>query len=321
MPKSQNLLKILLIVLVLGLLTTGLVFSRQNKFSNLVRKAKRNLISDENEAVESKARILPKTQELGLSRPPMPGPGSDQDALEIADRIYEQSAYYQLVVNDPNSYLNQVKEYLVSLDGRILTTNLQTTDRYQYGYITAKVPVSQFDQATQKVTENVDKLVSQSINAYDRTGWQQQLKNQKESLQEQKLDLEIQLEQAKTDLERKRLQLQITRIDKQLTQFDQQEKNLEEKVQYSTLNLSVANTERFFNPNSYQPSLMEQLKAAWESLGNVFYLALYVLIWLGVYSLVWLPLVLLFWFVKGRLSQKSAAKKEAKKTEDSSPLA
>ncbi len=232
-------------------------------------------------------------------------PPSNNDALEVDDRVYQKTGYYQLVANDAAQYLQQLKEYILSIDGRVLSTNLNSNQRYQYGTLVAKVPVAKFEEATQRVTEGVDKVMSENVNAQDRTSQEVTLNNKLDSLEEEKLDKEIELEEATTTLAKKQIELDIKRLENQIQQVQTQQKTLSEKVDYSTLSVSVADSEAYFNPGSYKPSIKEQIRQAWESVSGILYIIVYVAIWFSVYSILWLPLIALVFLLKRKTKKNT----------------
>ena len=310
MKNKKPLFIILIIAGALGLVTTGAVMLTGSKFSQTLQKSglktDRNVIQKEagfDQPLSTTDYSAGVSKEMGYIPPIYSG----DNALEVDERAYQKMGYYQLVVNNPSEYLQQMKEYILSIEGRVLSTNFNTGKRYQVGNLLAKVPVAKFEESTQRVTQNVDKVVSEQVNAQDRTGRKVSLEDQIESLQEQKLDKEIELEEATTDLERKRLELDIKRLDNQISQLQDQLENFAETVEYSTIYVTAADSEAYFNPDTYRPTLREQFEQAWESVSGLLYIFGYILVWMIVYSLVWLPLLLLLWLLTKKFGKKKKA--------------
>jgi len=240
---------------------------------------------------------------IGESRrimPPVPPTGGG-DALDVEDRIYEKSSYHSVVVNDVSDYMRQIKEYILSIDGRVLTSNISTTDKYHYAYITAKIPVEKFDEATGRVTEKVKKVVSENLNAQDRTGQMVSTTSQVEKLEEQILEKEIQLEEATTEAAKKRIELDITRLKRQLETAQKKVETVEAKVEYASIQVTASNSEKYYNPRMVsEPDLWEEVQAAWESVSRILVTVARLGIWVVVYGVVWLPAVLLVKWLKGK---------------------
>ncbi len=324
MKNKKILVTLFIVVGTLGLLTTGVVFVTQNKISQFLpgqeTLVQKRVDQDRVTTSESGSYNGIEKENITDSRLrgpsiPRPLPGTSDNALEVDERVYEKNGRYDLVTAEVDQYMQRTKEYLLSIDGRILSSNINTTERYQFGYMRSKVPVAKFEEASQRLTENIDKIVNQQVNAIDKTGQKVELENKLTKLEEEKLDLEIQLEEAETELEKKRLQLQIKRIENQIEQTKKMQDSLSERVDYATLTITVADSEAYFNPRTYRPSLIEQVKQAWDSMSNLLYLFGYVIIWFAVYSLLWLPLVLLVYFLSKKVTAK---KKKSDKKKDKS---
>jgi hypothetical protein len=88
-------------------------------------------------------------------------------ALDVEQRVYEKSSNHTVVVDNVAQYMQQTREYLVSLGGRIINSSSGTTEMYQenpflnnkynYGNIYAKVPVEKFEEAQNMITAGVKK--------------------------------------------------------------------------------------------------------------------------------------------------------------------
>lgn len=230
--------------------------------------------------------------------------GGRDDALEIENRVYEKSANFQVVVKDVNDYTRQMKEYILSIDGRVLSSHQNTSDRYNNSFISAKIPVAKFEESTSRITENVKKVISESINAQDRTGSQVAVQSNLERLQEQKLEQEIMLEEARTEAEKKRIELTIKRLERQIINAEKSVKNVEAKVEYASISINASNSEKYYNPRPINsPDFLETLSEAWRSVSQKLIMIAMMAIWVIVYSLLWLPLVLAIKFVWGKFGK------------------
>lgn len=244
---------------------------------------------------------MPETENAGeasiISGSRMPNPIYNNNALEVDNRVYEKRAYHYVLVKDVASYLNQIKEYALSIDGRVLASNVSSSQNYDSGYLTIKVPVAKFEEAASRVTNEVKKVLQEQITAYDTTGALVGRNEQLAKLQDQKIQKEIELDEAKTELEKRRIQLAIDRLIKQIEQVEKQVKNQEVKIEYATLEISATNQESYYHGGS--PNPWQELQRAWRSMKGVLMGLLAIGAWVAVYSLIWLPIVLIVkWIVK-----------------------
>lgn len=216
------------------------------------------------------------------------------DALDVQDRVYQKSSYHVVIVDDVQEYLRGMKEYVLSIGGVVLNSGVSAGDgsnnTYSSGSLYVKVPVNKFDEVTGRVTENVEKVFSENINASDVTG---QLVGTTETLQDlkdQKSLKEAALSEAKSEVEKRRYQIEISRLDQQIASAEKGLDNVEAQVEYSSVSIEASDSERYYNPDA-DVGFKEEFMKAWESVKEVIKLALYFGIWVFVYSIVWLPIV------------------------------
>lgn len=314
---------LILVVAILGLITAILVAAKTKNslytssismMQNRQTGDYRQEMLDKSNTVMGGETMMADEMGMGVAEPgmvrTMPAPdffppfyGGD-DALDVNDRVYEKYSSHSLVVNNTSDYMRQIKEYILSVEGRILSSSMGTSDKFSYGYLQAKIPVTKFEESQSRITDNVKKVVAENLNAQDRTG---QLVNTQDSLtylQDQKAELEIQLDEAKTDADKKRLQLQITRLETQIKNAQNQVENTQDLVEYANISIQVSDNERYFNPNS-SPDLSSEFERAWESISDVFFLLIRLSIWVVVYGLLWLPVVVIVRWLFGKRANKS----------------
>lgn len=233
--------------------------------------------------------------QMGSIMPPYPV--YNNDALDVDQRVYEKRSYHYVLVKDVAGYLQKIREYALSINGRILSSSANSNAGYESGYLSIKVPVAKFEEATSRATSDVKKVLQESISAYDKTGELVGNNEQLAKLQDTKLQKQIDLEQAKTELERRRIQLEINRLDQQIAQAEKQLANTEKSVEYATLEISATNQEPYYSGNDLNP--WQEMKRAWQSMWGVLMLVLSIAVWLAVYGLVWLPVLLIAkWVIK-----------------------
>ncbi len=280
---------LVLVVAVLGLLTV-LASGRMNKLrlgegSGVGLMMNRDMVT----SVEKVPAIEPGM----MGKIAFPYPGSAGDALQVEDRALEYSAYHDVVVDDVPEYMQRMREYILSINGRVLHWNQgkHSLERYRYGTITAKVPVTSFEETVSRVTSGVEEVVSENQNIADITGEVVYSQEQTESIRGEIAVQEAALSEATTEVERVRIRNRLDSLRKQLEQAENQGEQIEERQEFATISITVADSESYFN-GSYKPSLFEELRQAMESLRYSLSGVLVVIIWVAVYSVIWLPLVL-----------------------------
>lgn len=294
---KKPLFTILLIALVLGVLSTFMLGnSRQSMDMMTIGRGSAGVnmaMPAMDSAVSEKMMIAPDY--------PMPISGMG-DAMNVATRVYEYNSYHSVIVNDVSAYMKNMRDYVTSVKGQVLNSSQGKSDRYNYASLYAKVPVSSFDQTTNKITENVEKIQSESINTADRTG---EVVGQAERITKLKADLAVkqaQLEETTVTSERTRIQNEIANLERQITSVEQQAANTQEQVEYATIQINVADNERYFDPQA-QGSILEELKEAIHSLKGSLYFLVVILIWVLVYSVILIPLYFVAKWLKDKFSQ------------------
>lgn len=226
------------------------------------------------------------------------------DGLSVDQRQYQVYANFGVVVPDVTAYLQSLRESYLAIEGRVLEMSSSSYDGMQSGSMTAKVPVASFDQAVSTTTQGVDNVVNQSMSASDVTGVAVGLASQIATLEEQRAQREIDLLEAKTDADKRRIQLDITRLQSQIDSLKSQLENQNEQVQYATIAVNAATSERYFDA-SIRPTLKETWDAAVDSLINNLMVIMQFAIWVVVYGIVLVPLVWAVGKLRGR-SRKPA---------------
>ena len=228
----------------------------------------------------------------------MADPYYNDDMLNVEDRVYQKSSYHSVVVDDVPVYLRGIKEYVLSIGGKVLNSGVSSGGGYINGYnsgsLYMKVPVDKFDEAAARVTENVRKVFSENIDANDVTGQLVGTTENLQSLKDEKSLKEATLLDAKTEVEKRRFQIEIERLDRQIADAEKGLDRVEQTVEYSSISVNAADSERYFNPEA-RLSVKEEFLRAWESLKELLKVLGYFGIWVLVYSVVWFPIV---WVVK-----------------------
>lgn len=246
--------------------------------------------------------VSPISKTSMISEPMMyPGimpPYYYDDALGVVDRVYQKSSNHSVVVKDVPEYLRGIKEYVLSIGGKILNSGVTSgsgyNDNYNSGSLFMKVPVDKFDEATARITDKVDKVYFESIDANDVTG---QLVNTTDNLQmlrDEKSLKEAALLDAKTEVEKRMYKIEIERLEKQIINAEKGVDSVEQTVDYSSISVQASDSERYFNFEarlSLKEEFLRALKSAKDFLKSVAYFG----VWVLAYSLVLFPIV---WVVK-----------------------
>lgn len=228
----------------------------------------------------------------------------DDNALSVDARVYEKSSYHQFVVDDVTSYVRSMKEYVLSIDGRVINQSQGTQGRYGYANLYLKVPVAKFEEASTRVSENVKKVISESISADDRTGTVVSIQDQITAKQTEVELKRIDLDEATTATQQRRIQLEINQLERMIAQLQEQQNSVTEQVEYATISVNVSTSENYYNPEYFDIRLM--VEAAWASLLDKLAVILYGIIWVLVYSVIWLPVVGGFLYISKRFNKTTS---------------
>jgi hypothetical protein len=228
------------------------------------------------------------------------------NALDVNERVYIKSSYHQVVVEDVRTYSAQMKDYILSINGRILDTSINSIDRYKTGYLNVKVPVERFDEAVNQVASGTNKVVSEQVSSEDVTGSIVAQDEEMVRLQEEISLKEVELESATANTaEWRRINTQLQNLMKQLDRIASSSENYQEEVSYSTININFADSERYFTGTyggHYQPDIRDIAYKAWWSVRDNFSFVLTAAVWIAVYGVFWAPVVLLIMWLKRRKS-------------------
>jgi len=228
--------------------------------------------------------------------------------LSQVQRDYEMWSSFSVVADDVAGYLTALKAYATGINGRVLSSSMSRTAEYRYGQVTLKVPVTSFDEANGRVVADVSEVVSERVEASDVTGTTVSLAEQKQKLEEEQLELELELETATETAERRRLEYRLEQIKTRLETLTTQVEAQEERVDYATINVMVADDADYFGGKSGgKVDVKDELERAWSVVWYLLQRVLVFLLWVIVFSILWLPPVfLVIWFKKMRSGSKES---------------
>jgi hypothetical protein len=213
------------------------------------------------------------------------------DSLSVENRVYMNTAYQGLLVSNMSEYLRQAKDYIQSNGGKVIHISQYTTDGMQYAYIDARLPAEKFDEATSLFASRAKKVMNQSLDNQDVTGQKKSMDDELLKLEEKKAAKATELSAATTELQRTRIQNEIDQINEQIEFTKTSQASFTENIKYSTVNLTISDSERYFNPEMSGGYEQQFKKAVYSLKATAKVLAIF-FIWVAVYSIIWLPIVL-----------------------------
>lgn len=232
--------------------------------------------------------MMPDIARDSMMYPPYYG----DDALTVEDRVYLYSSSHDVIVRNVPEYLQQMRDYITSVEGKVLSYNTSSSEKFQSGYIYAQVPIDRFNEVNNRVGDGVKDVFREDITSQDVTGT---VVNRDETVER----LTEQLEARRAELaalevgtpEYSRVQSQIQSLERQLTQARDAQEAIDEKVQYASVSIGAADSKRYFDPRGPVDPLTQFWDAV-DSLGDSARSLLNLVIWVAVYSVLWLPIVL-----------------------------
>lgn len=283
--------KILFVALGLALVTGVVVLFvspvRHAQFGMMDAVMKGNVVSMPSEPLMMMGEVGDE-----MMRPPYMPPYDDPSiGLDTEERFYDQYSDASYVVTDVDTYLRSLREFLLSQGARITSYSQGTSREYAYGNLSAEVPMDVFDAVMVKTSEGVETVVGENQSIVDVTGRVVQLENQQRALEQQIEQLRLDRAEAQTAADRSRIDLRISDLERQLQNLITRSANVQESTRYGTLNLSVADDMRYFDPSA-RGSWQEELRRAFKSLGESMQTVSIGLIWVVVYAVIWIPVLL-----------------------------
>lgn len=233
-----------------------------------------------------------------IAPPPSTGGGS---SLDEANRLTRKYSNTSVVTRTVSQYLADMTTYVESIGGRVMSSSVNKSQKYDYGYLTLRVPADRFTAVNTKVTENVDSVYSQQMSNEDETGTYTSQLNARTKLDNQLKTKQASLVTAKTDVEKKKLQQEIADLEERIAYYDQMIRNVKEQNDYAMVTVTAASSERYYTGMTSAPeSTKEMFLFAVLVLGGILRFLLGVAIWVAVFSVLWLPVVLVLGLLKRR---------------------
>jgi hypothetical protein len=223
---------------------------------------------------------------------------TNNTGLDINERIYQKSSNFSLIVSNVTNYVYDMSSYFLSNGGRVLSSNINTTDRYQHAFLYVRIPADNFDEANLKIKTNIKKVFSENISSTDETGEMSASKTELDRLQQEKLEKEEELWTTYDEVEKQKLENNIKRLENQIRLEQIKLKSVETKTSWASIKITVSNNERYFKP--YDPQrqdLSEVFEESLDTVLNILMKGAILIIQIAVFSLIWLPLLLIVKFL------------------------
>jgi hypothetical protein len=197
--------------------------------------------------------------------PPYPG---NSGFVGGVDRTIVKTASMSLVVEDTRATVTQVSQVVKDQGGLVSDTNI-FENQFQKGAVTAnltvRVPVQKLDETIAKVRQLAAKVISESINAEDRTKQKVDLEAQLKNLRATEQQLLSIMKQAKNVQETLEVQRQLTEVRSQIEVMTAELENLQGDAEMSTLTISISTQESNLPAiGPTQNSLIEEIKLAFR---------------------------------------------------------
>lgn len=234
-----------------------------------------------------------------------PYPNNNDTSLYNPNRVYLKNSAFSFVVTDTSKYVFDVSNYFLTIGGRILSSQINSTDKFTYAYLMAKIPVDKFDEVNMKVKDGVKKIISANTNSTDDTARLDSSSTQLDQLKADELNKQKDIAAEKDATRLAQLKLELKYIQDQIKAAQTQVKQVTAQTDYATVTLTVADSERYFRPiSSDQPDLKETWDNSLASLVSILLLVAAFTIQVAVFSVLWLPVVLAGWFVAKKVNAK-----------------
>lgn len=300
-----NKLSSLLILILLFLLF-------QNGFQNLLGFSSFNrsqMISPGYEmglSVPSSASLNLALPKIGSAIAPREYPQAPP--TQTKDRLVVQNSYLSLLVKNVSQTLKSINNYVSSIDGYMVNTNLSNPEEAASATITLRLPTKKLDEALEHFRTLAVKVTSENLEGYDVTDQFVDNEAKLSVLNSNLARFKEIMSQAKEISDILRIQQEIFNLQSQIDGIKGQNNYLEQTAKLAKVTLYLS-TDEFSLPyapsESWRPEVI--FKTAVRSLvGNIRNVAS-LAIWLVVYSVVWIPALLLILFLRKRKIQPKSS--------------
>jgi len=201
---------------------------------------------------------------------------------------YAQSLSYSIVAKDPRTFSRNVRNFVTSIGGSIISSNISSSGRFITSYATLIFPKTRLGEVTDKITQESGEIVSEDTYTNDRTGAVEQAMAVVDEINLQKAFKEAELASAVKTTDKLQIQAAIAKLDRQLLQATQNVTIAKSELELVSLSLSISTSKQYFS-GAYPFSPGEQFSQAWYSFTQFVSGILNGFIWIAVYSLLIIP--------------------------------
>ncbi len=284
---------VILLAIVSGIVTS---IYRSGGIANLFQGSGINLV--ESSPLPMKYQVGDQVSP-GIARVDVMPPAYDnQIAPDIINRAYQRYANFGVVVKDVSGYINNMRTYITTQGGIVTNVSVNQSDKYTYAYINSRIPVDKLDAAANTATQNVTKIMNQSLSTTDVTGYQQGMQDSITKTKRLLAEQQLMLSRATSEYEKSKIKLEIESLQNQLNNLQQELAGSKEQVQYANLDITAASSTKYFDG---QPvGVWDEVVTKTSSLRYIFINALRLAIYIAVYAIVWLPVLVVIKWVFGK---------------------
>tara|TARA_B100001750_G_C15437477_1_gene561718 strand:- start:69 stop:968 length:900 start_codon:yes stop_codon:yes gene_type:complete len=241
LPKNRKIIVVIAVILLISIswpILYSQSFIYSNNFSN--RLAPGFIAQDSAGVIGSMGPSM--TKEAMISEPMIESTVSIQASnTNIIPRSIIYTGWMSLETDDIDLTINKIKQVISSSDGYVDNISVDKSEKFEYGYITVRVPQDQFSNVVQSI-ENLGELKNKNISNNDIT--------------DQLFDLKIRIENAKATEARflqildkavnisdiLQIEQELNRIRTDIEILEGHINNLNNRVAYSSLTINVSKT-------------------------------------------------------------------------------
>lgn len=247
----------------------------------------------------SRSMLAQPVEDSMIGLPPYYG-GEDFDS---PIRYEVKTGNLDLKAKNVNQAMTDAANYVDSVNGLTSNSSLSKSDNRYYGYMSVRVPVSEFNAAMQYFKSLGSEVVGENIYTYDETNQVTNTEDRQAALADQIIEYEALLQQTTDSTERLKIQRQLDSIRNQQQALEKQLENLKGQADMSQINLSFEE-ERFSLPFFEDIGLSHIFREASQALVKVGAFIIVLIIWVVVFTPIWLPALLFFKWRKNRIAKK-----------------
>jgi len=241
LPKNRKIIVVIAVILLISI-SWPIIYSQSfiysNNFSN--RMAPGFIAQDSAGVIGSMEPAM--TKEAMISEPMIESTVSIKASnTNIIPRSIIYTGWMSLETDDIDLTINKIKQVISSSNGYVDNISVDKSEKFEYGYITVRIPQDQFSNVVQSI-ENLGELKNKNINNTDVT--------------DQLFDLKIRIENAKATEARfiqildkavnisdiLQIEQELNRIRTDIEILEGHINNLNNRVAYSSLTINVSKT-------------------------------------------------------------------------------